>query len=99
MNEIATEQVLATVAQTIREVIGEDWALDLEIGLETPFGDEIELESIEFVALGERLTQHYGQRLDFPGWLSAMDLDTIIALRVGQLVEHIVRCTSELATA
>ena len=50
------------------------------------------------MCLGERLTQRYGQQLDFAGWLSGMELNEIIAMRVGTLVEYVVRCTSKLAT-
>jgi acyl carrier protein len=88
-------EVLAIVAQIIREVVGDEWAGDLTIDMETSFNNDIELESIEFVAIGEQLTAQFGDRLDFAGWLSGMELHDIIALRVGQLVEHIARCTSE----
>jgi acyl carrier protein len=98
MNE-RTEQVLDQVAQHIRAVIGEDWAEDVTIGMETSFAQDLELESIEFVALAERLRAQYGATVDFAGWLATMELKAILALRVGQLVEFIARCTSERAMA
>ncbi|RME24000.1 MAG: acyl carrier protein [Deltaproteobacteria bacterium] len=84
--------VLDTVARLLREVIGEDWVDEVEITMDTSFSDDLELESIEFVALAEQLQETYGDRVDFVGWLSSMDLDEIIGLRVGQLVDFIVQC-------
>lgn len=86
------DQVLDTVARLLREVIGEDWVDEVEIGPGTSFSEDLELESIEFVALAEQLQAVYGDRVDFVGWLSSMELDEIIGLRVGQLVDHVVAC-------
>jgi acyl carrier protein len=84
--------VLTTVAELIREVIGEDWAAEAAITRATAFAADLELEGIEFVALAERLQARYGAEVDFVGWLSQKQLDEIIALRVGDLVEYIERC-------
>ncbi len=89
---MSTQEVLAVVAGIIREVIGEEWALETEIGLKTSFAQDLELESIEFVALAESLQEYYGSDVDFVGWLSAQELDAIIELTVGSLVEFIVSC-------
>jgi acyl carrier protein len=99
MIQINADAVLAVVASKLREVIGEDWATDITIDMDTLFNGELELESIEFVALGEQLTTCYGPQLDFARWLSSMELDQIIGLRVGQLVDYIVECTSTHETA
>jgi acyl carrier protein len=86
------QAVLADVARMIREVVGEDWIQEKAIGMETQFSQDLELESIEFVALGERLQNHYGKAVNFVGWLSGKELDQILALRVGDLVEFIAQC-------
>jgi acyl carrier protein len=90
----AQEDVLGEVARMVREVIGEEWAEDLPITMTTAFSKDLELESIEFVALAERLKERYGKSVDFAGWLAGMELSQIIELRVGELVEFIVRCLS-----
>ncbi len=90
----AQADVLGTVSGLIREVIGEDFALDQPIAMETSFSDDLELESIEFVALAEKLQGRYGKSVDFARWLSGMELDQILALKVGDLVQFIVRCRS-----
>ena len=91
--------VLDGVARIIREVIGEGWAEDVAIEMETSFAQDLELESIEFVALAEKLKAEYGRTVDFAAWLASMELSQILALKVGQLVEFIERCTTERATA
>ena len=91
-------RVLDDVARMVREVIGESWADDVSIGMDTSFAKDLELESIEFVALAERIRAEYGQKVNLAGWLGSMDLNQILALRVGQLVEFIVRCSSQPTT-
>jgi acyl carrier protein len=95
----AHEATLEVLARMIREIIGEDWDLEQPISTTTSFSQDLELESIEFVALAEKLQQRYAGRVDFVSWLSAKQLDEIIALRVGDLAEYIDRCLSSEPTA
>ena len=85
-------KTLETIAQFLREIIGEDWALDIDIEAKTSFSRDLELESIEFVALAEKMQNHYGSRVDFVGWLSSKNINEVISLTVGELVEFIVQC-------
>ena len=94
-----SEEVLGELATMLRGVIGEAWAEDVPITLETSFGSDLELESIEFVALAEKMTARYGSQVDFAGWLVEKELGDIIGLRVGQVVEFIVSCLSPSTTA
>lgn len=86
--------VLATITGLIGDVVGEDFLVDLEVAMDTSFNDDLEIESIEFVALAERLTATYGDRVDFAGWLADMELDEIIGITVGEVVDYIVECLS-----
>ena len=83
---------LTTIAGLIHEVIGEDWDLDEEITLETTFSDDLELESIEFVALAEKMQTTFGDDVNFVAWLSEKELDEVIDLKVGDVVEFIDAC-------
>jgi acyl carrier protein len=76
----------------LAEVIGEDYVTSLEIEPETSFQEDLEIESIELVALGERLQEEYAH-VDFADWLATMEVDEIIAMTVGDLVAHIVSVT------
>jgi acyl carrier protein len=81
------------VSDILIDVIGPEYLLDLEIGIATRFDEDLEIESLEFVALAERLLHHYGGQVDFVAWLATMELDEIIALTVGDLVKFIVTST------
>jgi acyl carrier protein len=86
------EEILRAVAGCIREVIAEDWVLEQPIERETTFGADLELESIEIVALSEKLQERYGAQLDLAGWLSAMEFEDVVSLTVGRLVDRIASC-------
>lgn len=89
------DAILATVSELIDDVIGDEYELGFDITMETSFADDIELESIEFVRLGEKLQVRYGDRVDFVGWFATLDVDQIIGLTVGQLVEFIEGCLAD----
>ena len=92
-------EVLEVVQNMLVEVIGPEYTLSLTIELGTSFDTDLELESLEFVALAERLLDHYGGQVDFVAWLATMELDEIIALTVGDLVAFIVASTTDDADA
>jgi acyl carrier protein len=95
MSESLTrDEVLATVAQSLREVVGEQWISDIAITTETSFSDDLELESIEFIALAAKLRERYGHEKEFTDWMAGMELEQIIGLRVGDVVEFVLRCHS-----
>lgn len=93
------DEVLITLAALIRAVIGEPWAEDVPITFDTSFNRDLELESIEFVALAERLQMEFGSRVDFGAWLADKELDEIVNLRVGEVVDFIVTCLSSGSAA
>jgi acyl carrier protein len=99
IDHVSKDSVLNEVARVVRDVIGEEWASDIPISLTSSFADDLELESIEFVALAERLKEKYGKKVDFAGWLAKKELKEIIGLRVGDLVEFIAACLSKSETA
>lgn len=86
---LVRDDVLKTVVELIADVLGDDWDPDCPIDEQTTFNDDLELESIEFVALAEKLEAQYAGRVDFVTWLSEKPLNAIIALSVGDLVEFI----------
>ena len=81
--------MLDEVVQLLIEVVGEDFLLDIEITRDTTFSDDLALESIEFVALAERLQQRYGGRVDFAAFVADMDITEIMTMKVGTLVAYI----------
>ena len=95
---MSTETTLETVIDMIQEVIGEDWDFYQPITAETSFSDDLEIESIEFVALAEKLQEKYGSRVDFVTWLSGKELDEIIQLKIGDVAGYIEQCLSSKPT-
>lgn len=88
--DAAPEAVLADVAGMLRALL-EDYGLDdAEIGRETTFHDDLELESIDLVALAGSLRERYGDRVNFAAFVADLELDEIIALTVGQLADFVV---------
>jgi acyl carrier protein len=81
--------VLDDVVRILTEVVGEDFLLDTEITPDTRFGDDLALESIEMVALAERLQERYGDRVNFVAFIGDMDIDSITTLTVGQLAGYV----------
>ncbi len=93
-NDTRTQETLEIVSGLIREIVGDELAFDGPIDFDTKFSDDLELESIEFVALAEQLQQRFGSEVDFVKWISSKQLDEIIGLTVGECVEFIVSCRS-----
>ena len=88
------DEILKTVEEALVEVAGDELLLTGPLTMTTSFNADLELESIEFVALAEKLQGHYGTGVDFVGWISKKELDAIIQLPVGELVEFIASCRS-----
>jgi acyl carrier protein len=86
------DQILIDVRSLLTEIIGEEYALGLNIGMGTTLDTDLQLESIEFVKLATLLTERYGDRVDFVAFLAGKELDEIIQLTVGELVIHIAGC-------
>ena len=83
------ERILGEIAAMLRDVIGEEYVVDMEITMDTTFNEDLELESIEFVTLADRMRLTYGDAVDFVGFLAEMDVDKVIRMRVGEVVHFI----------
>ncbi|MGH3874419.1 MAG: acyl carrier protein [Pseudonocardiaceae bacterium] len=88
------DRILVEVRMMLIKIIGVEYALNLDIDMDTSFDADLELESIEFVKLATMLTERYGDRVDFVAFLAAKELDEIIEMTVGELVTYIMNCLS-----
>ena len=91
---MSNDEILRAIEECLVEVAGDEILIAGPITPATAFNADLELESIEFVALAEKLQQRFGERVDFVGWISKKELDQIIALTVGDLVEFVATCRS-----
>lgn len=91
-NLMTPDQILTDVRTTLVEIIGPEYALGLDIGMNTSFEADLQLESIEFVKLSARLAERYVDRVDFVAFLADKTLNEIIDMTVGDVVTYIVNC-------
>jgi acyl carrier protein len=89
------DKVLAEIAGLLRTILNEHGPeeygiVDAEIRMDSQFYRDLELESIDLVALGGLLRERYGDAVDFAEFIAALDLGQIIKLSVGELVEFVV---------
>jgi acyl carrier protein len=84
------EDVLAEITRMLRGILDGYDLDDAEITVDTRFHDDLELESIDLVALAGDLADRYGERINFAEFIAELSLEEIIALRVGQLVDFVV---------
>jgi acyl carrier protein len=72
------------------KVLGDYLFDDVEITAEMSLTEDLGLESIDLVTVGAMLTERYGRRLNLAAFLAEMDIDEVIALKVGTLVDFVV---------
>ncbi|MET8948658.1 acyl carrier protein [Streptomyces sp. NPDC004542] len=93
------EAVLADIRALLLTLLEEYGEEDLEIGMNTTFNRDLELESIDLVTLAGLLKEHYGSRVNFAEFLAGMEFEEIIELTVGRLVEHVVQSLKAAGTS
>lgn len=86
------DRILAEIGAMLAEVVGDELPLLGEITAATSFNDDLALESIEFVALAERIRDRYGERVDLVAFVAGLDIDEIMAMTAGDLAGYIARC-------
>ncbi|HEY3990769.1 MAG TPA: phosphopantetheine-binding protein [Acidobacteriaceae bacterium] len=87
--------ILAYVKRQLGAVIGDPGLLHTDITMDTTFGSDLELESIEFVALADRLRTEFGERVNFVAFLAKKQVDDMVALTVGDVVRYVASCLQE----
>jgi acyl carrier protein len=83
------------VRRHLGAVIGDPELTHTPITMETTFGGDLELESIEFVALADRLRSEFGGRVNFVSFLSEKNVDDMVSLTVGDVVRYVAQCVRE----
>jgi acyl carrier protein len=73
----------------IGAVIGDPELRHTEIRMDSTFGRDLELESIEFVALADRLCTEFGGRVNFVQFLAEKNVDDMVSLTVGDVVRFV----------
>lgn len=90
--KLNSNEIFDLMKQFITEVIGEEFVEEMDIMPESSFTKDLEMDSIEIVSFSEKIKIHFGEKIDFTGWLSGMDIDQLISLNLGMIVNFIEEC-------
>ncbi|MBI5550251.1 MAG: acyl carrier protein [Desulfobacterales bacterium] len=71
------------------ERVGEDWEYSGQITLDTTLLQDLGLESIDVVVLGEFLEEHYGQTFPFTEYYTELSQKNKSDIRIADLVDLI----------
>lgn len=83
------EAIYRDLLSYVAEIIGEDVVEELDVSEASVFTKDLEMDSIEIVSFAEKVKAKYGDTVDFVGWLSGMNIDELIALSIGDIVNFI----------
>lgn len=86
----STARVQAEVTDMIVGMLDAYGVGDLEIGMQSTFHDDLEMESIDLVTLAGSLASRYGAEVNLAEYLAEKDLDEVIGLTVGDVVDYVV---------
>lgn len=87
---MTTTTVLDELRSMLVRVLDQYGLDDLEITRDTGFHDDLGLESIDLVTLGSLLVERYGEHVNLAAYLAELDLDSVIALTVGDLADFVI---------
>ena len=82
-------QVLDELRAVIRRILQMEPEDDFAIEADASLTDELGLESIDLVNIGAMLTERYGQAVNLAVYLADQEIDDVIKLTVGALVEFV----------
>ncbi|MEN5306996.1 acyl carrier protein [Chryseobacterium cucumeris] len=86
------EELFTLLKGFITQVIGAEFVEEMDITPESSFTRDLEMDSIEIVSFSEKIKAHFGDQIDFTGWLSSMDLDQLINLDLSMIINYIYEC-------
>jgi acyl carrier protein len=82
---------LLEIAEMLVEVTGEDEAWGAAITPTSQLEGDLRLDSVEMLALADRLRDRYGEAVDLRAYCAELDIDGLIAMTVGDLVSFVAR--------
>jgi acyl carrier protein len=89
VEQFVADDVLGTVTELLEPLVGDPDVLGHWITRDTAFHEDLQLESIDLVTFASILAEHYGADVDLADFLSQKDLDEVIELRVGDIVDFV----------
>ena len=91
--------ILDEIRTILITVLGDYVLDDVEITGDMSLTEDLGLESIDLVTIGAMLKERYGSQVNLAAFLAEMEIDDVIALKVGTLVDFVTdRAAHSLAT-
>lgn len=81
--------VFAEIRDLVARLLDQYGLDDVEITVDTLFHDDLGLESIDLVTLGGMLAERYGEEVNLAEFLAGLEIDDVIALRLGMLIDFV----------
>jgi len=78
---------LDEVPGLIREILG----TDVELGPDTRLDADLELESLDLLALDGKLRARYGDRVALCAHIAGLEFEQLLALTVGDVADYVER--------
>lgn len=88
-HSLDAEEIYRLLKQFITDIIGEEFVEEMDISTDSSFTKDLEMDSIEIVSFSEKVKSYFGEGIDFTGWLSSLDLDELIDLKIKDIVDYI----------
>lgn len=88
---LPSQEIFSLLKQFITDIIGEEFVEEMDVSMHSSFTKDLEMDSIEIVAFSEKVKNYFGEEIDFTGWLSNLDLDQLINLKMEDIVHFILR--------
>lgn len=88
MAEVLREQITADLTKLFNETMG-DWEYSGEITPETRIFADLGLESIDLVALGGAIEEHYRRTFPFAQWLTQLRDQQVDDVRVKDVIQFL----------
>jgi acyl carrier protein len=83
------DEIFEQLKQFISEIIGADVVEELNISYDSVFSKDLEMDSIEIVTFAEKVNKYYGKNIDFISLLYNMELEKLMKLTLGDIVNFI----------
>ena len=84
-----SDTVFTRVVALVEQIAGDAEVLGFAITNETTFHEDLRLESIDLVALAGMLEESFGPEVNLAAHLAELELDDVIALTVGEIVDYV----------
>jgi acyl carrier protein len=97
--EVSEPAVFADIVGMLATMLEEYGVEADEITMDTQFHDDLEMESIDLVALSGLLRERYGEQVNFAEFIASLELEQIMRVTVGELVRFVVRSLKRPAEA